>query len=76
MLSLWNEPRDHESYVWATLSTWCQWLNYTSSKVKKSEIGYWQIKNYSSNYKIKQRGVSHCGIAIYMNKYLKAKEEF
>jgi hypothetical protein len=27
------------------------------------------------NLKTKQRGVSHCGLAIYIKKYLKAKEE-
>jgi hypothetical protein len=25
--------------------------------------------------KVKKRGVSHCGLAIYIKKYLKAKEE-
>ncbi len=33
------------------------------------------LSNMLSNY-TKTRGVSHCGLAIYIEKYLKAKEEW
>jgi hypothetical protein len=33
------------------------------------------ITNVKSSTEDKTRGVSHCGLAIYIRKYLKAKEE-
>jgi hypothetical protein len=34
-----------------------------------------QLQKYSPNPQNKTRGVSHYGLAIYIKKYLKAKEE-
>jgi hypothetical protein len=43
-----------------------------NGKEKNREVG---INPICFNLENEQRGVSHCGLAVYIKKYLKAKEE-
>ncbi len=50
------------------------WLSNSTKSTARGTIA-WKLSTWQRNKQMKTRGVSHCFLAIYIKKYLKAKEE-
>jgi hypothetical protein len=57
----------------STIALPCE--NYNETKIHNNTLFGFKIHKNTHQSKKNKRGVWHCGLAIYIKKYLKAKEE-